>query len=202
MIRRSFALAMAAAASLSFVVGCAGNPLVVKKLEAGIDRSSYEEVLAYMAPQWGKPVSENESQERELLQVNFGVLNSRTVEKTVFHPRDGSSHATSETVKVSEIFDGESYMFTFDKNTRLLKWFQYRKFVDGYLTNSADGGGASFGPRNGETFLPKAEVKANLPATPSTLEQKLGVLKDLREKKAITGDEYERMREKLLNDFR
>lgn len=200
MIKCSLALTSLAALALS--AGCAANPLIVKKFEAGIDRLTYEEVLAEMAPHWGKPVSEFEIQGRDLLQVNYGQLESRNVERTVYHPKEVSSHATSETVKVTEITHGESYMFIIARSTRLLKWFQYRKFVDGSLTSKGDGGEASNGPRTGDVYLPKEEAKVTLPAASSPLEQKLGTLKDLRDKKVISGEEYERLRQKVLDDFK
>jgi hypothetical protein len=186
---------------LLLVSGCADNAVQVK-YHLGLDKMTYDEVLADMAPAWGKPRFIGLSNLRDVIYVIFGELHDAAVANTVYHNGDMLNNATSETKYGNETQWGERYDFYFDKKSRTLMHYCYWKYQDGQMIDNASGRDEIFKDIPGEIFSPMAdENAAPVKKAESTMEQKLNNLKDMKDKKVITNEEYKKMREKLLGEY-
>jgi len=186
---------------LLLIFGCAENA-VHNKYNAGLDKMTYDEVLADMAPAWGKPKFIGVSNLRDTIYVIYGELHDATVANTVYHSGDNLNDATSETKYGAETQWGERYDFYFDKKSRTLVHYCYWKYKDGQMIDNAGGRNATFKDIPGESFTPVTDVNtAPAKKQGSVLEQKLNDLKVMKDKKVITNEEYNKMREKLLGEY-
>jgi hypothetical protein len=186
---------------LFLISGCAENAVQIK-YHAGLGKMTYDEVLADMAPSWGKPKFIGASSVRDVILVTYGELHDAAVANTVYHNGDMFDNATSETKYGNATQWGERYDFYFDKKNKILLHYCYWKYQDGELIDNASGRDASFKDVPGESYSAVAdENPPPVKKTDSTLEQKLNNLKDLKDKKIITNEEYRKMREKLLGEY-
>jgi hypothetical protein len=188
---------------LFLISGCAENQVLVKYI-AGIGNMKYDEVLADMAPAWGKPKTIGVSNVREVIQVTYGELHEAPVGETVYYRGNLFANATSETQYGNVIQWGERYDFQFDKKTKILRYCSYRKYEDGRVIFNTSSRPLDFKEIPGESFTAPLVEERVLPPPKEgghTLEQKLNDLKDMKDKKVITDDEYSKMREKLLREY-
>lgn len=138
------------------------------------------------------------SRDITLLTYTWGDIDGKNIQKTVYHSGNFLSEATSETESVL-VRDGVRDSFVFDKSGKL-KWCQQVYYNSGELMDSGECGDASYQPGSEEKFTTDAAAKSEKRSTGS-LEQKLKDLKELRDKKTITNEEYKKMREKALRGF-
>lgn len=151
---------------------------------------------------WELPTSMEYSQTRDIMFVTYSNLRQTTVTKTKYNSgflEETTSEAVDKTTSIGKI-----YIFAFDKKTKILKWFKYDDFPvpgEGYH-DGCELGDNSYAPRDGEKFT---AVNAGNPASfaaAGTLESKLLELQGLKDKKIITDDEYKKMRQKAIDEFK
>ncbi len=162
------------------------NKQVKDKFDPMVDTATYEDVLAEMSKtSFPKPFSFWGN--CDLMQVAFG--------NTKF---DGC------------FFEGERYDFIFGEN-KILKWYYYKGYGNGYLKESTMGGDMNINsvlfnkPASEHGGCPGySDTKKKKPVTSKTvtLERRLDDLKGLRDKGILTEDAYEQMREKTMRDYK
>jgi hypothetical protein len=164
-------------------------------------------------------------QPTEISAFNGGTLaqyyTARTVSvgNTTYHKGGFLTEASSDTESINETrYYGQRYWFYFDKDKKLTGWFcsQMTDKGDGAIWH-AYGGDVSF--YNGfksanskqDAAIPAQRLisaPGSSPAAPAavpsssgkTLEQKLKELKDLKDKKLITDEDYKTSKAKLLEN--
>lgn len=189
--------------------GCSGRFFVAgstwfeRTYTPQVGRSTYDEVLKYERQDDSRPPVEvttySLSRDVILLTRTWGNFD-RTVQKTVYHAGSFLYPATSETESVV-VRDGIRHSFVFERGSKVLRWAQTLYYDEGKLRDSAECGDAAFKPGPEEEFT--KDPQAREAKTPSgTLEARLRELQGLRERRVITEEEYARMREKALSDFK
>jgi hypothetical protein len=204
-----------------------GDSTVRDKYDPGLDKMTYAEVINDMWNKWGEPTYMAEGDAQNIFMLTYHKESKKLVTQTVYHKADFFDEATSESEQVLEAGNIETYEFVFDKENKLLIWYSHYVHANGHIQENFDSGDQKckyldvkklryiVGSEKTEIVnqargKSQAKVKAvpaaAVPVKPvnavSPLEKKLNELKSLRDKKVITEDEYAKMREKALNDYK
>lgn len=149
---------------------------------------------------WSAKQSMGYSKEREIILVTYSTLKQKTVTQTVYHKGDIFTESTSESENVTRQ-SGMLYTFVFDKKSEVLKYFEYYNYsADGKMyDDSCELGDKAFAPGENEEFTLAGEAPS---VSAVSLEQKLKDLQTLRDKNVITEQEYKKMREKAISEFK
>ena len=163
---------------------------------------------------WGNPGSVTQGE--GIFVAVYDQTTKASVGNTVYHSGDFFTEATSDT-NTNEIRNGEVYTLIFDKNSKTLKHWNWKKYVSSAVLRDLSDGQADAvkytGNKKGDSQLRAKTSKggesarpasygsapAPTPETTSTLQQKLKDLKKLRDSGDITKEEYTKLREKLLD---
>jgi len=201
-----------------------GDSTVRQKFDPVLDKMTYDEVIKDMWDTWGEPTYMTEGADRNILTLTYHKKSEKIVTKTVYHKADFLDEATSESEQVKEAENIQTYEFIFDKENKLLRWYSYYHYANDHIQENFESGNRKYRYLNDEKLdyitgsdkkkivnqvrgLSPVKAQAAAPVKPvqpalSPLEQKLNELKRLKDKKAITDEEYIKMREKALNDYK
>jgi hypothetical protein len=159
------------------------------KYNSKIGKWTYDDMLS----EKGAPTSVVDGDKIKV--ATYDSTKTSTMGNTVYHKGDFLSEASSD-YKASEVKSGEIYTFTFNKKQNTLKSWSYNR-ITGKGDNAKNDN--SFSYNSAENGTAAAEQPAAESAT-GTLEQKLKDLKDLKDKKLITDEDYKTSKAKLLDN--
>lgn len=187
--------------------GCAQlNYSVKNKFDPMVGVAKLGEVRAALADTQ-TPEPGHECQSPDMVYYQFGnCVKEKEQVKTVYSKGNFLAEASSlSETQTARVWDGTCYEFIFDKAYGVLRYYLHETYNNNRREERTPGGNEELAKdyhqdRTAWECKQLAPGKAG-PATAGTLEQKLNDLKNLKDNKTITDEEYARMRENILNNY-